>query len=214
MARTLLVCLVLLGAAGYVGAGPKPEVIPTREPLDSLPLSLGAWQGVRAPDFDARTVSLLGADDYISRLYVSDRQRVGLYVGYYRSQREGDVIHSPMNCLPGAGWQPVETGRVTLDVPDATGAPRRIEVNRVVIQKGEDRQVVLYWYQNRGRVVASEYWGKFYLVLDAIRLNRTDAALVRVMAPIERHAAADVADRHAAEFVTRLFARLAQSLPA
>ena len=110
---------------------------------------------------------------------------VGLYVGYHDSQRQGDTIHSPLNCLPGAGWQPLEQGRITVSVRDhGTARPAPIEVNRVVIGKGLDRQLVLYWYQSHRRVVASEYWGKVYTVLDAMRYNRTDAAMVRVITPV------------------------------
>ena len=102
-----------------------------------------------------------------------------------QSQRQGDAVHSPLNCLPGAGWQPVS--KAALPVPvQLRGGTTTIEVNRYVIEKGIDRQLVLYWYQSHGRVIASEYTGKFMLVADAIRLNRTDTALVRVVVPIPK----------------------------
>ena len=109
----------------------------------------------------------------------ADWSPVGIYIGYYASQRQGDTIHSPQNCLPGAGWHPVETG-----VGNLQADGRTVTVNEFVIQKGLDRQVVFYWYQGRGRVVANEYANKAFLMLDAARLHRTNGGLVRLIAPI------------------------------
>jgi EpsI family protein len=151
-------------------------------------------------------VALLGVDDYIHRVYVSDSGvPVGLYAGYYVSQRQGDTIHSPQNCLPGAGWRPVSSS--TVDLASSSG---KVTVNQYVIQKGLDQQVVLYWYQGRGRVVANEYANKALLMWDAARLQRTNGGLVRVMSPLTpgRDAAADVA-----AFATALLPRLQQLMP-
>jgi EpsI family protein len=139
---------------------------------------------------------------------------VSLYVGYYASQRQGETMHSPLNCLPGAGWLPVERGRAVLPVRSAPDGPmRRIEVNQFVIQKGLDRQAVFYWYQSRDRVIASEYWGKVYTVLDAIRYNRTDAALIRVIVPIAQGETSGTARAAGVSFVDALFPRLVKHLP-
>src|SRR4029077_16516881 len=132
------------------------------------------------------------------------------------SQRQGDTMHSPLNCLPGAGWTPVQNDRLALRVPTGSGtmggqAERPIEINRYVIEKGLDRQVVLYWYQSHGRVVASEYWGKIYMVLDAIRSNRTDGALIRIPAPIVSSEAD--AEQRAIGFAQELFPFLGRYLP-
>ncbi|RMH35333.1 MAG: EpsI family protein [Nitrospirae bacterium] len=107
-------------------------------------------------------------------------QPVWLYVGYYQSQRTGVTYHSPKNCLPGAGWQIIDSRPLTIPVPDG----RTITINNVLIQKGLDRQVILYWYHDRGRVIANEYWAKAYLIWDAITRNRTDGALVRISIPV------------------------------
>jgi EpsI family protein len=182
-----------------------------------MPMVFDGWRGRAERDFAPEIVKVLGVDDYITRSYYgADGGRMGLYVGYHSSQRQGDTIHSPLNCLPGAGWLPIEQGRVTLTVADpALGGTRQIEVNRVLIERGLDRQLVLYWYQSHGRVVASEYWGKIYTVVDAIRLNRTEAALVRVVAPIPSRDAEDVAaaDKAAKAFVQELFPHLGRHLP-
>jgi EpsI family protein len=104
---------------------------------------------------------------------------VSLYIGYYASQRQGDTIHSPQNCLPGAGWQVLDSGRVTLTSPAGP-----VDVNRYLIGKGLDRQMVLYWYQGRNRIIASEYTNKLFLMVDAARLHRTSGGLVRLIAPV------------------------------
>ena len=135
-------------------------------------------------------------------------------MGYWATQKRGDTVHSPLNCLPGSGWEPLS--RSALRIPVAQGsAPTEIEVNRYVIQKGLDRQLVLYWYQSHDRVIASEYWGKFYLVADAIRLSRSDTAIVRVVVPIEDGTAAaeTAAERTGVEFVQKLFPSLNSYIP-
>lgn len=178
----------MFAAAAYARAELRTADVPARaRTLRSFPAIVGQWQGVDGPRFDERVLALLGADDYINRVYRSSHGAVSLYVGYYRSQAQGDSIHSPLNCLPGAGWEPVEKSRVTLTIPDdeRDSGARAFVVNQLTVQKGEDKQLVLYWYQTKGRVVASEYWNKFYLVADAFVSRRTDAALVRVIRPID-----------------------------
>src|SRR5262245_12164594 len=183
-ALALFVCFAV--AAGLVAQAERPEPNAARPTFAFFPQQVGEWFGVDAR-IDESTLQVLGVDDYLSRAYFTpDRAGIGLYVGYYGGQREGDTIHSPLNCLPGSGWEPVSKSTVTIPIkPGSSGvyAPE-IVVNRYLIQKGLERQLVLYWYQSRGRVIASEYWGKFYLIADAVRLNRTDGALVRVISPV------------------------------
>ena len=219
-ARRLIATTICLAAAWlYLSVEFRAEVVPVLSPLDTLPMQIEGWRGRREPDFDGRLVALLGADDYIVRNYVyGDGAPVGLYVGYYASQRQGDTIHSPLNCLPGAGWQPIQQDRIRFAAPDAPSvnvgaAP--IEVNRVLVEKGLDRALVIYWYQTHARVVASEYWGKVYTVLDAVRYNRTDAAFVRVITPVgEGDSALEEADLRARAFVQGLLRVIADYVPA
>ncbi len=223
IARALVVSLVLVSGAVVIGRASKSEPVPARESLATFPMEIAEWRGQSADRFDQQILAVLGVDEYINRVYVAPTKvQVGLYVGYYGSQREGDTMHSPLNCLPGAGWQPVRQARVTIPVATAmdaaTGRPvnqREIEVNRFVIQRGLDKQVVIYWYQSHGRVVASEYWGKIYTVVDAIRLNRTDAAMVRVICPVGGGEPADVtrAEDAATAFTKALFPLLGRYLP-
>jgi EpsI family protein len=213
--RILITSVLLLSGAGYLAHATVTEVIPSRSSMASLPTRVGSWEGRPSPPMSAKVIAVLGVDDYIARDYISSSAPyVGLYVGYYKSQRQGDTMHSPLNCLPGAGWLPVQQGRATFQVSNgATEMP--VTVNRFVIQKGLDRLLVLYWYQSHGRVIASEYSSKLYMVYDAMRLNRTDAAMVRVITPITGNSAADeaAAEERARDFVQGLFPSLSRALP-
>ncbi len=210
--RIILLCIVLLAASAFLAHASKPERIPIRESLSGMPMKIGDWQGHQAADISPRVMEVLGVDDYINRMYYSPELfPASLYVGYYQSQRAGDTIHSPLNCLPGAGWNPVKNGRISVPAGDSA-----IVINRIVIMKGTDKQLVLYWYQSHGRVIASEYWGKIYTVFDSLRTNRTDAALVRVICPIagtDPQAEAFVEQR-AVEFVRALYPLLVRFIPA
>ncbi len=173
---------------------PHGERVAPRERLSTFP---GRLDGRSAQDvpLGPRIIASAGADDYIFRVYTEPgKPEVGLYVAYYLSQKTGDSIHSPKNCLPGNGWQPLRSERASLALP----AGRSWPVNLYVVENERRRLLVLYWYQAHGRIVASEYWAKVYTVLDAIRLNRTDAALVRVTVPLEEDE--DAARRQALEF--------------
>ena len=154
-------------------------------------------------------------DEYLNRVYVApDGREAGLYIGYYRSQRQGDAIHSPQNCLPGAGWESVKAGTLTIPIERGTGvAPRRIEVARYVIQKGLDRALVLYWYQSHGRVIAGDYRAKIFSIIDAVRLNRTDAALVRIVTPILDNETETASETRASAFVQSIFPLTGRYLP-
>ena len=213
LTRAAVLCL-MLGATSVVLANARSsERAVTRTSFASFPMSTGAWQASVDPPLEDSILKVLGVDDYLSRIYYRPGAAVGFFMGYYASQRQGDTIHSPLNCLPGAGWEPVSQGRLT--IANADGAGRDITVNRYIVKKGLDRQLVLYWYQSHGRVVASEYWSRAFLINDAIRLNRTDGSLVRVIAPIPVTADDDgaAAEKLAEEFVRVIFPLLPTYLP-
>jgi EpsI family protein len=210
--RIIILSLTLLTAAAVIARASRPESIPFHEPLSGLSMQIGDWKGQESPAMESKILAVLGVDDYIDRVYYNTELfPASLYVGYYKSQREGDAIHSPLNCLPGAGWNPVESGYISLPV----NGNSTIKINRIRIVKGIDEEVVLYWYQSHGRVIASEYWAKIYSVLDALHTNRTDAALVRVICPVPGTGAeAEMnAEKNAVEFVKALFPCLSQFLP-
>lgn len=215
LGRASLLFVFFVAATGVIARASHIEPVPIRTSFDSFPMQIGDWKGAALPPIDANVMKILRVDDYVNRVYYApQRYGAGLYIGYYRSQRQGDSIHSPLNCLPGAGWEPVSQRVLTIPVSNA-GSGDAISVNRYVIQKGVERQLVLYWYQSHGRVVANEYWSKFYLVRDAVRLNRTDAALVRVIVPIPSNQdnAEPKAEAQATEFVRSMFPLLSTYLP-
>jgi EpsI family protein len=150
------------------------QSMPLRQGLDGFPKEFNGWTSAELPPLTAKEREVLKADDYLWRTYQKDGVSVALFVVYYESQRSGDALHSPKNCLPGGGWEPVSSG--TLPVH----AEKPFYVNHYEIAKSGQQQDILYWYQANKRVFASEYMGKIYLVLDAFLKHRTDGALVRI----------------------------------
>src|ERR1041385_1830082 len=180
----LFVALVISGAIinAWERAG---EAKDSRQTLNAFPAQLGSWQQLGSElRFDDETETILRADDYLARNFKLNGHVVSLYVGYYATQRTGATYHSPLNCLPGSGWVMNEGGDIKVTRPDGSS----FKANRYVIQKGNERALVIYWYQGRGRSIANEYWDKMYTVFDSVARRRSDGALVRVIAPVETSA--------------------------
>ncbi len=180
--RFWMVVVMLAGTALLLIARGSADVIPVSEPLPDVPRSIAGWSGTDV-QIDQDTLKVLGTGNFLSRIYALDGQpqSIDLFVAYFPTQRTGVTIHSPKNCLPGAGWA-FESSQY-VDLKDANGQPHR--VGEYVIVNGNSKRFAIYWYQAHGRSVASEYLAKVYMVTDAIRLNRTDGALVRVTTPID-----------------------------
>ena len=175
--RVFLV-LLLFAATWYamnVSSGVK--AIPIKHSLADFPRQLGDYRLSDAFQSSSEEVKMLGVDDYIQYDYINRvGERINLYVGYYQAVGVTGSYHSPKNCLPGGGWGIASSHQVSLQ---ANGQP--VQVAEMLIQNGADQQVVMYWYQNRGRIIASEYWEKFWLIRDALLMGRRDGAFVRVM---------------------------------
>ena len=213
--RVGIVAVALLLALAPVLRADRAEETPLGTSFALFPMTLGEWRGIQLPPFTDEILKVLGLDDYLTRNYMRpDNVFANLYVGYWRSQRQGDAMHSPQNCLPGAGWEPVSERELTFPDPRNPEGPP-VSVNRFLIQKGLDRQLVLYWYQGRGRIVGNEYLSKIYLVLDAARYNRTDAAIVRIVVPVAGTTpeAELSAEKTAVGFVNELLPALSKFLP-
>jgi EpsI family protein len=181
--KFIIVILVLLAAAGLNHYFSKPDISLPRKSLAEFPKSLGDWAAVSDQEIDKQSMKILQVDDYFMRNYRnSNGDVIGLYVGYFKSQREAKGIHSPRQCLPGAGWVPVNTAVYRMAVSGRN--PEMVPVNKFVMGKGLDRQLYLFWYHGRGRIYASEYWNKIYLIWDGLTKKRTDGALVRVNNPV------------------------------
>jgi EpsI family protein len=190
----------------------RAEVRPQNRPLSELPQQLGSWRMSVEGVVDKETQEVLKADELLNRGYVNPALRVeaNLFVAFFQTQRTGQTPHSPKNCLPGNGWIQTISDTLNVQVP---GRAEPMEVNRYLVAKGENKSIVLYWYQSRDRVVASEYMARFYTAADAIRHNHTDTALVRVVVPVVNNndqAATDAA----VNFVKDFFGQLRQHFPA
>lgn len=206
-----MVTLLLVGQAAILYSSIRPESVPPGKPLDTFPIRVGPWQLEQEGVIDQDTRDVLKADDLLNRVYAdpSARQGADLFIAAFRSQRNGKAPHSPKNCLPGNGWTPLNEREIQIDV----GARAPIPVNEYVVQHGESRSVVLYWYQSRDRAVANEYKAKFWVIADAIRYDRTDTALIRVIVPILNRDTA-TAEGTAIRFVQTFYDPIRRFLPA
>jgi EpsI family protein len=209
--RFILAAALIASAAIFLQARGRNEVFPPRLPLQSFPTQLSNWTGTDIA-IQKDVLEVLGPGDFLLRVYQNPAEKqpfVDLFIAYFPSQRTGDTIHSPKHCLPGSGWLPVESSRVTLSLPGHSPFP----ANRYVIAKGDSRQLVLYWYWAHDRGVASEYWAKFYLVKDAIRMNRSDGALVRITVDMFPGETPDAAEQRLRPFTADVIPLLDQYIP-
>lgn len=159
----------------------RAEDIHVNKPFSTFPKQIEAWRGQEGR-FDPRVYEVLGVDDsFLGHYATPDRRYVELYIGFYASQREGDLIHSPRNCMPGSGWNVADISHAMIKDPRSASGESR--VIKLLLKKGAEKQVVLYWFHSRGRVIASEYAQKVYLVLDSILKHRTDGSFVRLISP-------------------------------
>ena len=200
----ILVFGALVNAWSYLG-----EAHVERKELKDFPQTVGGWQKTGTDQIlDEPTLKVLRASDYLLRDFRKpDGQVANLYVGYYATQRTGATYHSPLNCLPGSGWILSQPGKATIALPDGSS----FVANKYVIQNGDFKSLMVYWYQGRGRSVASEYWGKIYTVFDSVRLRRSDGAMVRVTVPIRDSEA--TAQQAAIEFASAASTVLPQYVP-
>lgn len=202
---TVLLILQTLVLYGFS----RRESVPSMRPLSTFPQTFGEWRLAQENVVEKEVEDVLKADDLLNRTYIGPGGYANLFVAFFKSQRTGQAPHSPKNCLPGSGWVPEVSDTVAVPVAGIAGP---IRVNRYVVQKGDEKSLVMYWYQSRNRIVASEYEAKFYVVADAIRYNRTDTALVRVVVPVSGDQR-DAANSTAIRFVQDSFPLLQQALP-
>lgn len=197
---------LLVSAVALLGWYGGEEAVPSRERFAGFPLEIDQWRGQEI-GLSNDVAEVLKADDVMMRLYQGPQaDSVWLFAGYYKSQRTGATYHSPMNCLPGGGWTIVSRDEVPLALDG-----RMIPINRVLIQKGLDRQLIFYWYQDRGRIITSEYWAKGYLIWDAMTRHRTDGAIVRVSVPVRQ--SSEQAFTVGVRFLQQIFPLLRAYLP-
>jgi EpsI family protein len=208
--RFLLAVALLALTAGFLHARGQEELTLVREPLSSFPRSLGTRTGIDYT-IPKDLLDVLGKGDFLLRLYpdTTGIPDVDLFVAYFASQRAGDTLHSPKNCLPGSGWFPVQSMEREIQAPGVAPFP----ANEYLIAKGADRKLVLYWYQAHNRALASEYWAKFYLVADAMRYNRSDGSLIRITTPIAHGEPLETARQRLLQFAGEVAPQLGRYIP-
>jgi EpsI family protein len=208
-ARVSVSLAILLAALLVLQLRSAGEAVPIRKPLDSFPTTLGEWQAREGTILGAEILGRLKLTDYVLRDYVDGAGReLYLYIGYWDTQRKGAVIHSPKNCLPGKGWEPVEASLVTI----ALRPPHPpIIVNRYLVQRDREQMLVLYWYHAQGSVVAGEVPARIAMVKSALVRNRTDGAVLRVMSPV--YGSARETSERLIVYVQTLYPTLGDYLP-
>ena len=181
---------------------------PLARSLDLLPAHIGEFVLVGDSEMDSSVVENLGVDHYIMRVYRSPSgYDLWLYIGYFEEQKEGAMIHSPKHCYPGSGWSSLSSEIIKIKVPDSNNT---IEINEYILAKSDAKELVYYWYQSRGRVVANEYLDRLYMLFDSLIKKRSDGALIRISGP-----AGDVekARKFQQQFINAIYPMLAEFLP-
>ena len=200
---------LLIGALLVLHLRSSGEAVPIRKSLDSFPSAVGAWQARDGVLLDPETLNVLKPKEYLMRRDQDSAGRsVWLFIAYWDTLRKGAAPHSPRNCLPGSGWEPLEASMVTISLPQPF-AP--IMVNKYLIQRDRDQQVVLYWYQSQGRAIAGEMAARVQLVKNSILRHRTDGALVRISSPVYG-SVQDTSDR-LVRYVQAMYPALGDYLP-
>jgi EpsI family protein len=218
------IMVILLATAFVLQSRGDTDRVPPSEPLSRMPETFGTWTAKDFPLDDA-TLEVLGKGDFLNRVYTNQpaagsmqnsllsgsaaEPPISLFIGYFATQRTGQTMHSPQHCLPGAGW--TFDSQKYVNLTDVRG--KNYKVGEYVISNGETRQFVIYWYQAHGRSVPNEYLAKLYMVTDAIRTNRTDGALVRVITPVRPNEPLEAAEDRATHFTQQMAPYLPRFIP-
>jgi EpsI family protein len=212
--QTLIATAILLLTSTSLPYLTSSDDQPLKRRLSDFPMQVGQWNGTKTR-FDERVYETLGVDDSVLVNYSDpEGESIQLYIGYYQSQRAGQIIHSPKNCMPGSGWSIVESSLISINLKkNGQQVPRK--VIKLVLKKGTQRQVALYWFHSRGRIISSEYSQKIFLVWDSITKHRTDGSFVRLLSRITDHGEAQTSDnlKHFAEQILSVLDEFIPSYP-
>jgi EpsI family protein len=202
------IAFILVVAIIYLKVFATIEAVPLPANIDNFPKQIGLFTMTGSSALSEEVLQELQVSSYINREYRNnDGYQLSLYLGYYEEQKEGSMIHSPRNCMPGSGWNPVQSSVVPISI---SGAGQSYKVNRILFQKGMDKILMHYWYQGRNRIVANEYFDRFFVIKDSIFLHRSEGSLVRVIGPWDT--SGDFEQKQE-QFVASLFPLLQQHLP-
>jgi len=206
--KTIIIIAIMLITALLTNFASQSERIAPNRPFSEFPLEIDQWKGQKDV-LDQKVYNILGVEDYILANYRKDsKEMVNLYVGFYQSQKEGDIIHSPKNCMPGSGWN---ISKTSIEPVHMTDTGKSIKTIKLLLQKGAQKQVVLYWFQSRGRIISSEYMQKIWLVIDSVVKHRTDGSFVRLIAPVAVDEAATI--KLLKEFANKVYPILNEYIP-
>jgi EpsI family protein len=202
---------IFLGLGLLFAVSGRPVESTVRQKLAEFPMSLDGWEGTTT-SLDRDTEKVLAADDYLLANYKSAAAvpMVNLLISYYASQTKGSAMHSPEVCIPAGGWEVSRWGQYDVSLQQLGSTP--LPVNRAIIQKGLSRQLVYYWFEQRGRHLTSDYWAKAYTVWDSVSRGRSDGALVRVVTPID-NSDVEAADKRLQDFLNIAFKELPSFVP-
>ncbi|MBZ5623624.1 MAG: EpsI family protein [Acidobacteriia bacterium] len=207
----VLVLVLLMQAGAYYAVALRGERTPVSASLSSFPSTVGEWHMTLDAPIEKEVQDVLKADDTLNRRYANSsvNREAYLFIAFFKTQRYGQSPHSPKNCLPGAGYAPIEDSKLSLKVPEW---PVPIVVNKYVTERGAEKSVTLYWYQSHNRVIAGEYSARFWLVVDAIRYRRSDTSIVKIVVPVRDDKIED-ATQTGVSFIQALFPSVLSQLP-
>jgi EpsI family protein len=202
--KQFYIALVILIIGGFfVFRAPHGKSMPLKQPIFTFEDQIGEWKGETPRTLDPKVMEVLRVNNYVDRIYRNAQgEWISLYVGYFADQKSGQTIHSPKNCLPGSGWNFETSQTVSFEIESSEYPPIPFKALRGILVNKKERMLAYYWFQSRGHFMASEYWHKFYLITDAIRYNRTDGSLVRVLAPLSENSDIDAIDAELRAFIT------------
>ncbi|MFK7794687.1 MAG: VPLPA-CTERM-specific exosortase XrtD [Gammaproteobacteria bacterium] len=190
----------------------RQENVPDRHEFIDFPVEISAWQSTRKA-MESKFIEALKFKDYLLANYISDEGALELYIAYYDSQRKGESAHSPRSCLPGAGWKITDRSQVAINYKDSTNNIAQMSVSRMLVQQGDNKFLMYYWFKQRDRHITNEYMVKWYLFWDGVTRNRTDGALIRVMYPISQQQDVQSADQIVQSFLHDTLPILPQYVP-
>ena len=204
--------LIIVCLAGYSFLLPeRTEIIPPRKEFSEFPMKLEEWTG-REDRLESIYLDALKLDDYIIADYTDGQGNlINFYVAYYASQKKGESAHSPRTCIPGGGWKIKELKQKTLDTFISNGKP--LAINRLLIQQGEHKQLVYYWFQGRSRIITNEYMVKWYIFWDSLTRQRSDGALIRLTTYLKPGEDESVADKRFELFLMKINPMLGDFIP-
>ncbi len=206
------VFVLLLVVVAKFSLPERQDNIPERQEFIDFPAQISNWQSARKT-MEAKFIDALKFKDYLLANYFSDQGALELYIAYYESQRKGESAHSPRSCLPGAGWKITDRSQVAVNYKTKDDSDIKMTVSRMLVQQGDNKFLMYYWFKQRDRQITNEYLVKWYLFWDGVTRNRTDGALIRIMYPISQGQDVQEGDQIVQSFIKSTLPILSDFVP-